>query len=529
MAGTLDGPAPDFALAMNLDPIGGADLLIILPLVVPLMAGAILVMLRHHVRHHAAIAAGAMLILVGLDLALLFHVLENGPAVMTMGAWTAPFGIVFEADLLGVTLATTSALIALCVSVFSIPTINTHERRYGFYPFLMLLMTGVTGAFLTGDIFNLYVWFEVLLISSFGLLVLGSEKAQIDGTVKYGILNLMATTLFLIATGYLYGVMGTLNMADIAMKARDLPDDAPMVTIAALYFLAFGMKAAAFPANFWLPASYHTPSAGVSALFAAMLTKVGAYALLKTMVLLLAPQAAMLQEVMIFVAGGTLVVGALGALAQSDLRRMLGFLVIGGIGNIMVGVALPTELGLTGAVFYAVHSMLVMAALYLAAGVIEETAGSGDLRRLGGFYAFNPAFAGLFLVLAFAVAGLPPFSGFWAKAILVDATIEAGASGLTLAILFNGLITSLAMIRVFLFAFWRGGPEGTPDGGTVSGGITWLSDADRGPRLVPIVFLTGLVVIVGLLPAPVYALASGAAATLMDPTAYIDAVFGGTP
>ena len=175
-------------------------------------------------------------------------------------------------------------MVAFVGSIYAVDDINTSGRRYGFYPFLLVLMAGVSGAFLTGDIFNLYVWFEVLLISSFGLLILGSEREQIDGALKYAVLNLMATTLFLITVGYLYAIFGTLNMADIAVKVRDYADTAPLMTLTALFVLAFSMKAAAFPVNFWLPASYHTPRVVVSALFAGLLTKVGVYALIRGLI-----------------------------------------------------------------------------------------------------------------------------------------------------------------------------------------------------------------------------------------------------
>lgn len=529
MASPADAPAVDLAAAMVTAPMTLADWLVVLPVAIPMATGALLVMVRHGVRHHPLIAALGLIALLAVDLALLGRVLREGPVVMMMGSWLPPFGIAFQADLLGTTLATVSALVGLCVAVFAGPTINTHERRYGFYPFLMLLLAGVTGAFLTGDIFNLYVWFEVLLISSFGLLILGSEKAQIDGTVKYGILNLMATTLFLIATGLLYGTLGTLNMAEIAVKARAEDVAGPMVTIAALYFVAFAMKSAAFPLHVWLPASYHTPAAGASAVFAALLTKVGVYALLKTMVLLLGPQAAALGALPAWIAGLTMIVGALGALAQSDLRRLLGFLVVSGIGNMLVGVALATGDAITGAVFYAVHSMIVMAALYLAAGVVEEVAGTGELRRLGGMAHASPVFAAVFLVLSLAVAGLPPFSGFWPKAMLVDAALAAGAPWLAAAVLVSGFLITLAVARAFLFAAWRGGPEGTPDGAVDVSGLTDLPAEDRPARLMPLGLLTAIVVIIGLFPAPLFHLAGGASAGLVDPAGYVGALFGGAP
>jgi multicomponent Na+:H+ antiporter subunit D len=527
MAATSPEETVDLALAMVTRASTATDWLVILPLVIPLMTGAVLVMLRHRMQHHPLIAGTGLAALLVVDGLLLLRVLENGPVVMMMGSWLPPFGIAFEADLLGATLATVSALVALAVAIEAAPTVGSHERRYGFYPFMMLLMTGVTGAFLTGDIFNLYVWFEVLLISSFGLLVLGSEQRQIDATVRYGVLNLLATTLFLIATGLLYGTLGTLNMADIAVKARSADAAGPLVTIAALFLVAFGMKAAAFPLNFWLPASYHAPGAGVSALFAGLLTKVGIYALLKTLVLLLGVQALSIAPVVAWSAGLTMVVGALGALAQTEIRRTLNWLVVSGIGYMMIGVAVPSELALTGSIFYAVHSMIVMAALYLAAGVMEDVAGTGDLRRLGGLWHRSAIWGALVLALLLSAAGVPPFSGFWPKAVLVDATLAADAPWLAAAVLVSGFLTTLAGARVFLFAVWRGGPEGTPDGAVAEGIIELRPPAVM--RLIPPAALGLVMLAIGLVPAPLHALAAGAAAGLLDPAGFAAALFGPAP
>mgnify|MGYP001377255691 FL=1 len=423
---TAHGPEVDLALATVTAATDLSDYLVVLPVVIPLLAGALALMTRRMIWPQPVIALPALGALLLADLALLAKVFAEGPVVMVMGKWLPPFGIAFEADLTGTIFATTAAFIAFVGALYARAEFNTTERRYGIYPFLLLLMAGVSGAFLTGDLFNLYVWFEVLLISSFGMLVMGSEKAQLDGAVKYALLNLLATTLFLIATGLLYGLLGTLNMADIARTTRDLPPDTPLLPIAALFFLAFGMKAAAFPVNFWLPASYHTPRIVVSALFAGLLTKVGVYALLRVLVLLMPVQAAPYAGLAAIVAGATILIGALGALAQSDLRRMLGFLIISGIGSMLVAIAVTSEAAVTGAIFYAVHSMIVMAALYLLAGVIARVSGGAfDLRALGGLYAARPLLAVLFLVLGLAVAGLPPFSGFWPKLMLVDASLAA--------------------------------------------------------------------------------------------------------
>ncbi|MBH0237104.1 Na+/H+ antiporter subunit D [Methylobrevis albus] len=523
--------AVDLTAALVAAPIPAADWLVILPVLIPMVAGAIGLVTRWRSGLQWHLALGALSLTLVVDVMLLIRVATEGPIVMAMGRWLPPFGISFTADALGATFAVTAAVVALVATFYARDSFNVSERRYGIFPFLLLLMAGVSGAFLTGDLFNLYVWFEVLLISSFGMLVMGSEKAQIDGTIKYAFLNLVATTLFLIAIGLLYGVLGTLNMADIVGAAQRAPSSAPLIAIACLFFFAFAMKAGAFPVNAWLPASYHTPRIVVSALFAGLLTKVGVYALLRVLVMLLPRQADAFSGLVAVIAALTMVLGALGALAQSDFRRMLGYLIISGIGSMLVGVALATEAALTGAIVYAVHSMLTMTALYLIAGVMAARVdGSFDLRRLGGLYGASPLLAGLFLVLGLSVAGLPPFSGFWPKLVLVDASLAAGSRMLAFAILATGFLTTLAVGRVWLYAFWRGGPEGTADGTrTVLGpaGDTAAADRRGTALLLPVLVLAAAIVGLGLWPAPLYDFAGVAARGLIDPTAYIGAVFGG--
>ena len=437
---------------------------------------------------------------------------------MTMGSWLPPFGISFAADILGAGFALVASFVAVLCTAYSVREIGGTARRYGFYPFLMLMMAGVNGAFLTGDIFNLYVWFEVFLIASFGLMILGSERQQIDGATKYAILNLLGTALFLIATAYLYGVVGTLNMADIARKVDLLPAAAPMMTIAALFLFAFGMKSAAFPVYFWLPASYHTPRVVTGALFGGLLTKIGVYALLRTLVMLFPEQRLELSGIIAWVAVATMILGALGALAQSDVRRMMGFLVISGVGIMLAGLALGDAAGISGAVFYAVHSMLAMSALYLLCGTMKDYGGSYSLNRLGGLYRASPLLAAVALVLFLAAAGLPPGSGLWPKIVLVKASIDVGAGWLAAAILLSGLLTTVALGRVFALAFWRDAAADPATG----------NDAPPGPAapaLGSLVMLTVPIVVLGLFPEPFIRIADAAAAGLLDPGAYLRAVF----
>jgi multicomponent Na+:H+ antiporter subunit D len=505
----------DLSAALVLQPVAALDWLVILPVVWCMGIGAVLLMIRHKGWLQPLIAVSALFVLVLLDAALLWHVADNGPVTMVMGRWLPPFGIAFTVDLTGALFALAAAVVALVGAVAAIDDINASGRRYGFYPFLMLLMTGVSGAFLTGDIFNLYVWFEVLLISSFGLIVLGSEREQIDGAVKYGFLNLVATTLFLITTGYLYGIFGTLNMADIAQKAPGLQMTAPLVTLTALYILAFAMKAAAFPVNFWLPASYHTPRIVVSALFAGLLTKVGIYALIRISVMLFPAEREQLSAVLALVAVLTMLTGALGALAQTDTRRLLGYLVISGIGAMLAGIALGGPDAIGGTIFYALHSMLVMTALYLAAGLAARLGGGFSLESLGGLYRARPLFAALSLMLFFSVSGLPPFSGFWPKVMLVRAALDGSSWWLAAALLLTGFLTMIATGRVFLLAYWRPARE---DG-------AFQTENLPAAALLPLMVLTVLSVLIGLFPETLLGLAQNAAATLNEPSAYIKSVF----
>lgn len=513
MAAPTDSAAVGAVLS---DPVAAGDWLVIAPVVIAIVLGALLLMLRHRLRSQAAFASGGLLLMLAANAALLNRVLSDGPLVMTMGRWLPPFGISFAADALGAGFALVATFVALVCAVFSTRDIDTTGRRYGFYPFLMLMIAGVNGAFLTGDIFNLYVWFEVFLIASFGLLILGSERAQIDGATKYGILNLLATALFLVATAYLYGVFGTLNMADIARKATGLRSTAPLMTIAALYLLAFGMKAAAFPVNFWLPASYHTPRLVTAALFGGLLTKIGIYALLRTLVLLFPVERLQLSPVVAWVAIATMILGVTGALAQTDVRRMFGFLVISGVGIMLAGLALGDRVGISGTILYAVHSMLAMAALYLLAGAMKETGGSFLLTDLGGIYRNSPLLTTVAFLIFLAVAGLPPGSGLWPKVMLVKASVAAGDGWLAAAILVSGFLTTVALGRVFVLAFWRDAP-------TVDADLR--EPTTSAPSYAPLLALTVPIVVLGVFPEQLIRIADIAAAGLIDNTAYIGSVF----
>jgi multicomponent Na+:H+ antiporter subunit D len=377
---------------------------------------------------------------------------------------------------------------------------------------------GVNGAFLTGDVFNLYVWFEVMLIASFVLMALGGSREQLEGSFKYVTLNLMASAMFLAAVGTLYGISGTLNMADVALRTGDMSQPGLLMTVAMMLLVAFGIKAAVFPLFFWLPASYHTPAPAVSAVFAGLLTKVGVYALIRTFTLMFVQDPVYTHWLLLVIAGFTMVTGVLGAAAQSDFRRLLSFHIISQIGYMIMGLALWSPLALAGAVFYIVHNIIAKTNLFLIAGVVGRLRGTEDLKELGGFYRTRPALSVLFLVSALGLAGLPPLSGFWAKYILVKAGLDAGSHAIIGVALGVSLLTLFSMTKIWAQVFWKDAPgDGTDNP---------LGKAALWSFGVPVATLAILTIAVGLGFEPMLQLSLRASEQLLDPTAYVIAVLG---
>ena len=463
--------------------------------------------------------AGNLLLLAAAGV-LMAAVLERGVVAGQMGGWPAPFGITLVADALSAIMVVITGITALAVSIYALADVSRANEGLGYHALFNVLIAGVCGAFLTGDLFNLYVWFEVMLIASFGLLTLGGRPEQIDGGVKYVTLNLVSTILFLSGIGLLYGMTGTLNLADLSL-AVEAADPALLTVVGTAFLIAFGIKSAVFPLFFWLPASYHTPIFAVSAVFAGLLTKVGVYAIIRTFTLVFDGGAGFFQPVLLWVAVLTMVTGVLGAAAQADFRKVLSFHIISQIGYMILGLALGTALGLVGSVFYLVHHIIVKANLFLVAGVAGRLAGSTDLYAIGGLYRSAPLLGLLFIVPAFSLAGFPPLSGFWAKYVLIVAGIEIGAWVPVAAMLVVGLLTIYSMTKIWAEAFWKAHPGGVePRLGLLDRGTRWA-------LLSPIAGMAALTVAIGLVPQPFVALAELAAAQLMDPSAYRAAVLGG--
>jgi multicomponent Na+:H+ antiporter subunit D len=494
------------------------NLIVGLPVVLPLLVGALSLAFwqSHATQRFLGVAGSALLLLFSVQ--LLLETWEQGHVVMEMGAWPAPFGIVFVSDMLAAIMVLLTGIIGLATAIYSLSGIGVRHERFGYYPLFHLLLAGVNGAFLTGDIFNLYVWFEVMLVASFALLILGGERAQMEGAIKYVTLNLLSSALFLTAIGLLYGLTGTLNMADLAVKLGEVEDTGLVTVIAMLFMVAFGIKAAAFPFFFWLPASYHTPKVAVSALFAGLLTKVGVYALFRVFTLMFNQEVGHTHEILLWVAMLTMLTGVLGAAAQFEFRRILSFHIVSQIGYMILGLALFTPLAIVGGVFYIMHHIIVKSNLFLISGLTYQLKGSHELSQLGGLYRSHPVLAVLFMVPALSLAGLPPLSGFFAKFIIIRAGIEVEAWLAVAVALVVGLLTLYSMVKIWNEVFWKVQPEGGPGPQAAHGSLVWM--------WIPIVGLALMTVMIGLYGQPIFELAEKSAGQLLDTSGYIEAVLG---
>jgi multicomponent Na+:H+ antiporter subunit D len=489
-----------------------ASWIVVWPVLIPILGAALAAAAWGNARAQSIIGIGGLGAQFLASIVLFSHVWSNGTVAMSMGGWQAPFGIALAADTLGAGLTLVGSLVGVIVALHSIGSTDTEHRRAGFFPLLLALMAGVAGAFLTSDIFNLYVWFEVTLISSFGLIVLGGHREQIDGAIKYAFLNLIATTLLLIAIGLLYGLTGTLNMADLSGKVASLPQDSTLETVALLFLISLGMKAALFPLYFWLPAAYHTPLPTVSAIFAALLTKVGVYSLIRVFSLVFPESGDIARDAMIWVAVATMVLGALGALAEPDIRRFVSYTVVSGVGVMVGGLAIGTELAFLGTIFYFIHSIIISAALFIAAGMIAKAGKVTRIEDLAGLYKRAPFLAVGFMIVGLSLAGVPPFAGFWPKVYLIQAGHEAGSAILVVGILVSGFLTLVAVGRAFALMFWR-----------ERGGDAPLDTS--GPLVIgSLSALAAMTFIIGLYSAPVVEMSNRSAAELLSPEPYIRTV-----
>lgn len=494
-------------------------ILLAFPVALPLLAAAVSLLARRRLVVQRVVGVATLAATTTTAGLVLARVEQDGVASVQVGAWPAPAGITLVADLFAALVLLVSSVTMLVVLVYALTQRRVEEHSPYFHPVYLVLAGGVAMSFLTGDLFNLFVAFEVTLTASYVLITLGGRAEQVRTGMSYVVLNLLASTVFLAACGLAYATTGTVNLASLAERLAEVPVGVRDALVL-LLLVAFGVKAAVFPLFNWLPDSYPTAPAPVSAVFAGLLTKVGVYSIIRTQTLLAPSQRA--STLLLVVAALTMVTGVLGAIAQDDVKRILSFHIVSQIGYMIMGLALFSVAGLAAAVFYVVHHIPVKTALFLVDGVVEADTGTSSLHRLSGYARRAPVAAGLFLAAALSLAGVPPLSGFVGKFALVQAGLAQRQWWIVGVSLLVSLLTLFSMTKIWNGAFWGAPPAAT---GHAPGAATGTRGKTRAMTAAA-ACLVGVTLFVAIAARPIYDLATRAAGELLDPQAYVTVVSG---
>ncbi|WP_339282354.1 Na+/H+ antiporter subunit D [Oceanobacillus sp. FSL K6-3682] len=488
--------------------------IIILPVIIPFIIGAILILLYKRHSMQRVISGITMFVLLALSVFLAIYVYQHGTIVLEVGDWKAPFGIVIVADLFSTLMLLLSTLVGTVCLFFAFQTVSQDREKQFFYPLYLFLMIGVNGSFLTGDLFNLFVFFEVMLISSYGLIVHGGTGYQLRESFKYVIINIFASALFIVGIAWVYSITGTMNMAHMAQRVSELDQTGALNIVAIIFFIVFACKGALFPLYFWLPRSYYGPPAAIAALFGGLLTKVGIYAIIRTFTLIFNHDVSFTHKgLIVTIAGFTMLLGVLGAVSQFDFKRILSYHIISQVGYMVMGLGIFTPLAVAGAIYYIAHHMIVKTALFLFAGATQKITGTTDLKKMGGLLGTHPWLAWLFFITAISLAGIPPLSGFFSKFPIILAGFEEQQYVISAVALLVGLLTLFSMMKIFSYAFW-GKQKHTEEQAKIP--VEKL--------LLPILPLVALTIILGFAAEPIFTYSMEVAEEIMNPTNYIESV-----
>ncbi|MFD2926045.1 Na+/H+ antiporter subunit D [Halobacillus naozhouensis] len=488
--------------------------LISLPIILPLLAGIIVAFFANKLPLARAISKVIALTNLAVTGFILYRIYQNGPIILETGDWAAPYGIILVGDMLSITLAFTTNLVAVACVFYASKSLTEQQESYYFYSFFFLLITGVSGAFITGDIFNLFVFFEVLLMASYGLIVLGNGRAQLRESMKYVLINLFSSMVFVTTVSFLYSVVGTLNMAHIAERVQEVDQQGILTTIGILLFFVFATKAAVFPLYYWLPNSYSAPNPVVSALFGALLTKVGIYSILRVFTLIFAWEADLTHTLFIYLAAFTMIFGVIGALSTNNIKLIMAYNIIPAVGFMIMGIGIFTETSISGTVYYLIHDMVIKAAFFLLIGVIVYAAGTSDLRKIKGLIHHYPVLGWFFFIATLVLAGIPPFSGFIGKLLLIRGALAQEEILIVIVALISSLLILFSMIRIFIQGFWGEKTQlAHPERKQAANKMTW-----------PIGFLLSISVLLGVGAEWFYPSVEWIGEYLMNPQIYIDSV-----
>ncbi|GAJ99067.1 LOW QUALITY PROTEIN: Na(+) H(+) antiporter subunit D [Geomicrobium sp. JCM 19055] len=489
--------------------------LVLLPLLIPVIMGAVLIFFSKNEKAQKIISGITMIALLIGSITLFIAIAVNGTLVMELGDWQPPYGIPLVIDRLAAFMLLVSAIVATSTLFFAFKTISPIRSRYFFYPFFFFLLTGINGSFMTGDLFNLFVFFEVMLISSYILMAHGSTNFQLRETFKYFVINLFASMLFLAGVAYIYAATGTLNFAHLGVRVAELGQDNILNVIAVLFIVVFGIKGGLFPLYFWLPRAYTGPPTAIAALFGGLLTKVGLYAIIRMFTVVFNHDPDFTHTVLLVMAAFTMILGVLGAVASYNYKSILAYHCISQYGYIMMGFSIFSPIAIAGAIYFIAHHSIVKTALFQFAGVTEKNNWNVRFEKNGGILSSHPWLAWLFFIAAMSLAGIPPLAGFFAKYPLVLGGLEEGNYIVVAVALFVGLLTLYSMIKIMKFVYW-GKAKHDEERQKVSVRKLLYSVA-------PLVILT---VVIGFGAEPVLQFTTEIADEILDPTIYITSVLG---
>ncbi|MFD1349123.1 Na+/H+ antiporter subunit D [Oceanobacillus caeni] len=486
--------------------------LVVLPMVIPVLAGILFVFFRNQIKLQRWISFIVMIGNIGIAAYLLHLNQIAGIQRIDFSGWMPPFGISFVADSFALILVLLTSLVAAICLIYAFSSIGEAREKMYFYSFVNFLVAGVNGSFLTGDLFNLYVCFEIMLLASYVLIALGGEKVQLRESIKYVLINVLSSWFFLVAIAYLYGAIGTLNMAHISERIAE-SGQTPLLTVISIVFLTVFALKAGLLLYFWLPGSYSIAPTAIAALFGALLTKVGIYAMIRVFTLFFYHDPSITHTFITVLAALTLIGGSIGAVAYKDIRLIVTYNVVIAVGFILVGLAVATPEALEGSIYYLMHDMIVKALLFLLAGTMISVTGTTRIDEMSGLIRNYPLLGWMFFIVMLSLAGVPPLSGFIGKVLVGQGTIETGSYILLALAFLSSIFVLYSLLRVFLQCFW---------------GETIISSEDEIPMkngwMIPCAILTIGTIVLGLGAEFIFPYVSDAANTLLNPSDYIDAV-----
>ncbi len=488
---------------------------IAVPILLPAFT-AVIALLWRPSRYRRAMVCASSILQLAAAIYLVLATYRDGPMALSIGGWMAPFGIVLVADLLSSIMVALGAIIGLASLVYGYFELSVEVEHPLRLPLRQLLMIGLNQSFLTGDLFNLFVAFEVMLLSSYALMTLEANDWDIKQAFPYLAINAVGSMIFLAAAGYAYGIFGSLNFAEISIRAAGMGSDPRVIALALLLLGVFGIKAGVFPLYYWLPGSYPILPTPLSALFGGMLTKVGVYVLMRVFGTVFPMDMSSIHLTIAWIGGATMFLGVLGAVSRNFIRGILSFHILSQIGYMILAIGFFSPYAFAAGIFYNIHNNLVKSTLFLVGGTVTVLNSTDDLKRSANLWRVTPSLGIAFLLLGLSLSGIPPLSGFWGKLMIVQEGIRQREYMLVFLALFTSIFTLMSMMKIWNATFWTHNEE-----------ITVRLHDRRWLRLTAIVLvMTSVTVLATIFAGPLIDLSHEAARQVFDRASYARAVLG---